>query len=198
MNRTKLILVIAACLLCTSTWAQSWKDLLNKETVSGIVNAVTGGSSTIDLTGTWSYTGSAVEFESDDILKKAGGSLASSTVENKLNGYLSKAGVKQGITNFTFNADSTFTSTIGSRTFNGTYGYDQENKTVNLKYAGLVGLNAKVAQQSNSMSLMFDADKLLQLLVYFGNKSTNTTLKAITTLAKGYDGMMLGLEFSPK
>ena len=31
------------------------------------------GKSTADMTGTWSYTGSAIEFESDNLLQKAGG-----------------------------------------------------------------------------------------------------------------------------
>ncbi|MDL2291741.1 DUF4923 family protein [Bacteroides sp. OttesenSCG-928-F21] len=201
MNRSKMYLAIFACfmLVATTGRAQSWKDLFNKENVSSIVNAVTGNSENIDMTGTWSYTGSAVEFKSDDLLKKAGGSLASSTVEKKMDGYLSKVGVKAGVTNFTFNADSTFVSTVAGRTLNGNYSYNSETQTVNLKYAGLVGINAKVSKPlDGSMALLFDADKLLQLLVLYGSKSTNSSIKAITALAEGYDGLLLGLEFNKK
>ncbi|MCD7901587.1 MAG: DUF4923 family protein [Bacteroides sp.] len=195
--KIKFIPAIIICLLMSmSTQAQSWTDIFNKENISKVVSTVTGSASNVDITGTWGYTGSAVEFKSNDLLKQAGGVVASSMIENKLDQQLTKLGVTAGITQFTFSEDSTFTSTIGKRTLSGNYSYDAENQTVNLKYAGLVGINAKVNQSSNNMSLLFDADKLLQLLVLYGNKSTNTSIKAITTLAEGYDGMMLGLEFN--
>ena len=67
------------------------------------------------MTGTWTYSGSAVEFESDNLLMKAGGAAAATMAENKLNEQLSKVGIKEGQMSFTFNADSTFTSTVGKR-----------------------------------------------------------------------------------
>lgn len=199
MRQVKLIAAMSICCLLVSvqTQAQSWTDLFNKDNISKVVDAVTGNASAakVDLAGTWGYTGSAVEFESGDLLKKAGGSVASSMVEKKLDEQLTKLGVKAGVTQFTFNADSTFTSTIGKRSLNGKYSYNAETQTVNLKYASLVGINAKVSQQSNTMSLLFDADKLLQLLILYGSKSSNSSIKAITSLAQSYDGMKLGLEF---
>ena len=36
------------------------------------------------------YTGSAIEFESDNLLQKAGGSVAANAAENKLNEQLAK------------------------------------------------------------------------------------------------------------
>ena len=66
-------LFVAALLLTGNSHAQSIKDLFNKENIEKAVNAVTG-KSTADMTGTWSYTGSAIEFESDNLLQKAGGS----------------------------------------------------------------------------------------------------------------------------
>ena len=56
-------LFVAALLLTGNSHAQSIKDLFNKENIEKAVNAVTG-KSTADMTGTWSYTGSAIEFES--------------------------------------------------------------------------------------------------------------------------------------
>ena len=61
-------LFVAALLLTGNSHAQSIKDLFNKENIEKAVNAVTG-KSTADMTGTWSYTGSAIEFESDKLLK---------------------------------------------------------------------------------------------------------------------------------
>ena len=43
------------------------------------------------------------------------------------------------------------------------------------------------------MDLLFDADKLLQLLTYLSSKSSNSTLQTLGNLAGTYDGMLLGL-----
>ena len=101
-------------LFASNSQAQSLKDLLNKDNISKVVNAITGTPETIDMTGTWTYSGSAVEFESDNLLMKAGGAAAATMAENKLNEQLSKVGIKEGQMSFTFNADSTFTSTSNS------------------------------------------------------------------------------------
>lgn len=103
-------------LFASNSQAQSLKDLLNKDNISKVVNAITGTPETIDMTGTWTYSGSAVEFESDNLLMKAGGAAAATMAENKLNEQLSKVGIKEGQMSFTFNADSTFTSTIKKET----------------------------------------------------------------------------------
>ena len=49
-------------LFASNSQAQSLKDLLNKDNISKVVNAITGTPETIDMTGTWTYSGSAVEF----------------------------------------------------------------------------------------------------------------------------------------
>ena len=82
-------------LFASNSQAQSLKDLLNKDNISKVVNAITGTPETIDMTGTWTYSGSAVEFESDNLLMKAGGAAAATMAENKLNEQLSKVGIKE-------------------------------------------------------------------------------------------------------
>ncbi|MBC8594639.1 DUF4923 family protein [Oscillospiraceae bacterium N12] len=186
--------ILSAFIFGTSNvQAQSLKDLFNKDNIEKVVNAVTGNKS-IDMTGTWTYTGSAIEFESDNFLKKAGGAAAASLAENKLDEQLAKIGIKDGQLSFTFNADSTFTSTIGKRSMQGTYSYDAATNQVQLKYLRLLNMNAKVNCTSNSMELLFNSDKLLKLITFLSSKSSNTTLKTISSLADSYDGMMLGLE----
>ena len=172
--------------------AQSLKDLFNKDNIEKVVNAVTNKDDT-DMAGTWRFTGSALEFESDNLLQKAGGSLAASAVEQKLDEQLEKIGIKAGELTFVFNADSTFTATVGNKPLNGSYSYDRSAQKVNLKFAKIIGLNAKVNCTSSSMDLLFNADKLLQLLTYLSSKSSNTTLKTIGSLAETYDGMLVGL-----
>ena len=166
-------------LFASNSQAQSLKDLLNKDNISKVVNAITGTPETIDMTGTWTYSGSAVEFESDNLLMKAGGAAAATMAENKLNEQLSKA-------------DSTFTSTVGKKKLNGTYSYNASTKQVDLKYLKLLNLHAKVNCTSNSMDLLFNSDKLLKLMTFLGSKTNSTALKTVSSLAENYDGMMLG------
>jgi hypothetical protein len=186
-------LFVAALLLTGNSHAQSIKDLFNKENIEKAVNAVTG-KSTADMTGTWSYTGSAIEFESENLLKKAGGTVAASAAEQKLDEQLAKLGIKEGQLSFTFNTDSTFVSTLGKRKLNGTYSYNPTTGMLQLKYMKLIPMNAKVNYTTQQMDLLFEADKLLKLITFLSSKSSSATLKAISSLADSYDGMMLGYE----
>ena len=186
-----LAVVSALLLVTTDVQAQSWKDLFDKDNIEKVVNAVTGNQ-TIDMTGTWTYSGSAIEFESDNLLQKAGGAAAAAVAEKKLDEQLAKVGIKDGQVSFTFNADSTFTSTVGKRTMTGTYSYDATDKVVHLRYFKLLNMNAKVNCTSTNMDLLFNSDKLLKLIAFISSKSSSTTLKTISSLADSYDGMMLG------
>ena len=94
--------LITLLLVPTVNRAQSIKDLFNKDNISKVVNAVTGHTETVDMTGTWRYTGSAIEFESENLLKKAGGTVAASAAEQKLDEQLAKVGIKEGQLSFTF------------------------------------------------------------------------------------------------
>ena len=96
MKKYVLSLAIVSALLFVTTniQAQSWADLFKKENIEKVVNAVTGNNA-IDMTGTWTYSGSAIEFESDNLLQKAGGAAAASLAENKLNEQLAKVGIKR-------------------------------------------------------------------------------------------------------
>ncbi|WP_294593893.1 DUF4923 family protein [uncultured Bacteroides sp.] len=184
-------LFIAALLMTNPSQAQSLKDLFNKENIEKAVNSVTGKGK-VEMTGTWSYKGSAIEFESDNLLQKAGGTVAATAAEKKLDEQLSKIGIKAGQMSFTFNADSTFSAKVGQKTMKGSYSYNASTHKVNLKFAKLIGMNAKVNSTSSTMDLLFESDKLLKLITFLSSKTSNATLKTIGTLADSYDGMMLG------
>lgn len=190
-------LFISALFLATSSQAQSLKDLFNKESIEKAVNAVTG-KNTADMTGTWSFTGSAIEFESDNLLQKAGGAVAATAAEKKLDEQLAKVGIKAGQMTFTFNADSTFSAKLGQKNMKGSYSYNTSTHKVNLKFAKLIGMNAKMNCTSGNMDLLFESDKLLKLITFLSSKSSNATLKSIGSLANSYDGMMLGFSLEKK
>ena len=48
-------------LMATNSQAQSWSDLLNKDNISKVVNAITGTTESIDMTGSLSASGSDLE-----------------------------------------------------------------------------------------------------------------------------------------
>lgn len=198
MKRTSFWQLLVACLLLTTnSHAQSLKDLLNKENIEKAVNAISGKTS-VDMTGSWSYTGAAIEFKSDNLLQKAGGAVAATAAEKKLDEQLAKAGIKAGQMSFTFAADSTFNVNIGKKNLKGTYSYDSSTQKVNLKFVKLIAMNAKVSTTSSNMDLLFDSDKLLKLITFLSSKSNSTTLQTIGSLADKYDGMMTGFSMTRK
>ena len=84
MKRIYYVTLIITLLMITSNSnAQSLKDLLTKDNIEKVVGAVTGKSTTTDITGTWQYSGSAISFESDNLLQKAGGAAAAGVAEEK-------------------------------------------------------------------------------------------------------------------
>lgn len=178
--------------------AQSLSDIFSKENLNKVVNAVTGKTDKIEMCGTWDYSGMACEFESENLLKKAGGAVAATAVEKELDEQCAKIGMAPGKFSFTFNADSTFVNTYGKKQYKGTYSYNATTRSVHLKYALILGFNAKAEVNAKDMSLLFNADKLLKLLSFFGSKSNSTMIKTASTLAKEYDGMLLGFELKKK
>lgn len=195
--------VCALLFLVTGVQAQSLKDILNSSAVRDAVTAVTGGKqlSVENLAGTWTYVNPAIQLEGDNALKNVAASVAASEIEKKLNEYCAKVGIEAGAFNYTFNADSTFTSQLKGRTLNGTYSFNAEEKTIELKYGKLSKLNlatmtAYVVLSDNQLSLLFNVDKLLDFLTKLSSLSDNTALQTINKLASEYDGMKLGFELS--
>lgn len=189
------------CLAGQTASAQSLKDLLKKatdnEAVKNVVESVTGKTLPVDVKGTWTYSGTAVKLESDDLLKSTAATLAASQVEDKLDEYVSKIGIKAGTFSFTFNEDNTFVATVLGKSFNGTYTLSEDYKTMSLQFGKTIGLKpftASVSATSTQLNLLFQTDKLLELLGKLTSTSSNATLKTIGTLVNQYDGMQLGLE----
>lgn len=189
------------CMICGTASAQSLTDLLKKvtsnETVKNVVENVTGTTLPIDVKGTWTYSGTAVKFESDDLLKSTAASLAATQVEEKLDSYVAKVGIKAGTFSFTFNEDNSFTATVKGKSFSGTYALSEDYKTISLIFGTKISLKpftASLSATSTQLDLLFEADRLLELLSKLTASSSNSTLKTIGTLVNQYDGMQLGLE----
>ena len=195
------IMAMAVCLAGQTASAQTLKDLLkkatNNETVKNVVESVTGTTLPVDVKGTWTYSGTAVKFESEDLLKSTAASLAAGQVEDKLDEYVQKVGIKAGTFSFTFNEDKTFVVTVKGKNFNGTYTVSEDYKTMTLQFGKTFAtkpFTAAISATSAQLDLLFQADKLLELLEKLTASSNNATLKTVSTIAGQYDGMQLGLE----
>ena len=194
---------IVMCSQCSYVNAQTLKDLLKKATgsslVQDVVESVTGVSLQADIKGTWDYSGVAVKLVSEDLLKNAAAGVAAGQIEDKLDGYVQKVGIKPGAFGFIFSEDNTFTTTFKGKNIPGTYTLDEQTKTLTLTYGKTsfmkgFTMTASVNITSSQLDLMFNADKLLDFIGKVSSSSNNSTLAAISAIAQQYDGMKLGFE----
>ena len=153
-------------------------------------NTATSQSS---LIGTWTYQKPCVQFESESLLAKAGGSLIASKMESKLDSYYQKIGMKAGACKFVFAKDNTMQYTIGGNTYQGTYKFDSSKRQVVLTTSLGTSITAYVSINGNSMGLTFDSSKLLTLLK--SASSLSSQLSTISSLSGSYTGMKSGFEF---
>lgn len=181
---------------CLALQAQSLKDLLGGGKVSEVVDALTGKKQKLNLEGTWNYKGSACEFKTDNLLKKAGGAVAASTLEGKMDEYCSQIGIEKGEFGYTFASDSTFTNTYRGKKFTGTYSVNPETSEICLRYFRVLPIRGVAKMSGNNLSLLFDADKLLKLLTAISTKSSSSTISTIGKIADGYDGLRLGFDLN--
>lgn len=163
--------------------------------VGDVVSSVLGTDKVTEssIVGTWKYEGPGVAFTSENLLSQAGGEVAASSIESKLKSSYDMAGLKSSNTYFTFNEDKTFSAAVRGVKFSGTYTVDSDDSKVAMK-STLLTLNSYVKQESDGLSLMFEADKLLDLLQKVAKVSGNSTLSAISSLSENYDGVRLGFD----
>ena len=89
-------LFIIAFLLVGAMSVNAQIDLSN--ILGKVADAVTGKKELTaeSIVGTWTYKKPALILESDNALKKLGGTVASGTIENKLATYYKKIGITEG------------------------------------------------------------------------------------------------------
>lgn len=168
--------------------------------LSGVAGALGLGNSKAgieQLAGTWSYTGPAVSFKSDNLLLKAGGAAAAATVEKKLEPYYKTAGLTNLV--ITINNDSTFTFKGRRATLSGTIDRNDEAGTYQFHFKAFKKINigsmeAFVKLTGNNMELTFDVTRLMTLMQRISALSSSTTLKGASALLEQYDGMTAGFD----
>lgn len=167
-----------------------------KSVLSGVVKNVVGDKTTTasSIIGTWTYAGPECQFESDNLLAKAGGEVAAKEVEEKIQKVYEKVGMDG--CQYTFGEDGSYSCTVKGKTSSGTYTFDSDAKTVTMKSKLGIKTVAYVTVTGDDMSLVFNADKLMSVLktITSAASSVNSTASTLSSIAGSYDGLRLGFE----
>ncbi|MDE6268149.1 MAG: DUF4923 family protein [Muribaculaceae bacterium] len=203
MKNLKKIFVAALFIITTSMaglQAQNLQDVLSglgKGGLGTVLNNVLGKSdvTVADLQGTWTYVEPAVAFKSDNLLKKAGGAAAATTIVNKIKPYYERVGLNK--MELTINADSTFVMKSGMATLKGDISKAADGNFIfNFKALGKVKVGKMTAiiskTATGNISLTFDASKLITLVDRIASISGVSSLKTVSKMLNSYDGLNLG------
>ena len=165
---------------------------------TGVVNAISSviGLDKVkaqNLIATWSYSGPGCAFTSENLLAKAGGEVAAVQIEEKLLPYYKQVGISSSNTFITFNEDGSFTSKIAGTPFSGKYTFDEATQKITLKGL-LLSVNCYAKKETNGISILFEAKKLLTVLQTMSAMSGNKDLQTIGDLSKNYEGVRVGFD----
>lgn len=167
-----------------------------KSILSDVAKTVIGNKATTAkaLVGTWKYNRPVCQFESESVVAKTGSKAITSQVENKLEPIYKKFGMDD--CSYTFHVDSTYTQMVKGKKTSGTYIFDPENKTVTMRTKLGMSVKAHVIVTGPTMTLLFNADKLMSTLKTLTNLTSRLSSAASTvnSLVNNYDGMLLGFE----
>lgn len=165
---------------------------IGSNALGGLLDLVVGSVklSQTDIIGTWSYVEPACAFTSENLLAKAGGSVAAKTVNEKLLPVYKALHISSGNTQLTFNENGQFTGKIGGFPMSGTYTFDAANGLVKMK--SLTTFTAHLTRSTHGMNFTFESKKILTLLQTVSALSGNTSLSTIGDISKQFNGVRLG------
>ena len=165
---------------------------IGSNALGGLLDLVVGSVklSQTDIIGTWSYVEPACAFTSENLLAKAGGSVAAKTVNEKLLPVYKSLHISSGNTQLTFNENGQFTGKIGGFPMSGTYTFDATNGLVKMK--SLTTFTAHLTRSTQGMNFTFESKKILTLLQTVSALSGNTSLSTIGDISKQFNGVRLG------
>lgn len=165
---------------------------IGSNALGGLLDLVVGSVklSQTDIIGTWCYVEPACAFTSENLLAKAGGSVAAKTVNEKLLPVYKSLHISSGNTQLTFNENGQFTGKIGGFPMSGTYTFDAANGLVKMK--SLTTFTAHLTRSTHGMNFTFESKKILTLLQTVSALSGNTSLSTIGDISKQFSGVRLG------
>ena len=210
MNKS-VMKFLSACIIASGTFVSASafdiKDLLNQAgqalengSVTDIIEGVlsTSNLEVKDLAGVWTSTGSAVAFQSEDLLSQAGGVAMASTLESKINPYFTKYGIVGSV--ITIQTDGSFSMSLKKTTLKGKIVKGENNKFI-LSFEAfgknnLGNVNLYIQKTSTSMDLMFDASKLKTILSSIASLSKKGLGNSLNTFLNSYNGICIGFKMS--
>ncbi len=203
MKRNVLkVAAMAVMMICSvSASAQNLNDILSGVLSNGSADGLVSNLTSVfssdkqatadNIIGTWAYSEPAIVFKSDNLLAKAASKIAANKVENKIQEQLSKYGIKPGSFSMTFNEDGSFSETLNGKTTKGTW--KVQNSKLQLSIVGVKALSITTQIDGKDMQFVTDATKLLNLFKTIGAKSSNSSIKTVTSLMKSVNGMQAGV-----
>lgn len=166
--------------------------------VSGLLGSILNTFTTVNektIVGTWYFKGSAFVFESENALASLGSDVVATQLEAKVDQYLAKYNIKEGMSSITFNEDETFMFVMGDRYVEGNYELNTNTKELTMTF-GMFKTIANLVYDAGMINLVYQSDGLLRMLKSVGAKGNNSTLALLTTLLNQYDGLRIGMAFA--
>lgn len=163
--------------------------------IGAIIGQLTSSMSQASIVGTWTYVEPTVQFESENWLAQAGGAVAGQKIVSKVSPYYEKVGIKSGAMVVTFAEGNSCKFNINGREYPYTYSYDKTTNRITLTGAMGYNLSAYVTVSANELALTFDVSKLMSLAQTVAQKSSNSTISSLSSLANQYTGMKTGFLF---
>ncbi|MDO4511005.1 MAG: DUF4923 family protein [Bacteroidales bacterium] len=160
--------------------------------LGGLLDLVVGSVklSQKDIVGQWSYYEPACAFTSENLLAKAGGSVAAQKVNEKLATVYKSIKISSSNTQLRFDADGKYSGKIAGIPTSGTYTFDASTGQIKMK--SLVSLTAYVTRSTGGMNFTFESKKILSLFQTVSAISGNKTLGTIGDISKSFDGVRVG------
>lgn len=140
------------------------------------------------IAGTWTYQQPHVSFESNNVLSQLGGELMGNKISSTLGTYLTKIGLKKGVTKFTFDGKGGMTMTMGGKTTQGTYKLSGNQLTMT-GALGYTNLTCTVSMAGNQLYMLFDTKTLFNVITKMGSN-----INALSGIIGNYNGMKMGWE----
>ena len=197
-------LIVVAAAFSVSMNAQSILDKLGSlgNVISNAADVIY--SAPISLNGTYTYNGVAVSATSSEggLLTNLAGTAATSAIETKADGYLSKVGIKPGAMSFTFNSeDKTFTLNVGKLSIPGTFTVGDGEKTISLVFGKkfqYLSMTGSLESSLGNVKMVFPVNKAMALIKKIASTlgQSSSGLGSIVKLADGYDNFRLGFKMS--
>ena len=169
--------------------------VVNANTAGGLLDMVIGHVKLDqrELVGTWVYSEPGCAFTSENLLAKAGGSVAATQVKQRLATVYNSVGIASNNTYFAFDQNGRFEAKVRGIPLSGTYTFEPNNSKINLKTT-LFTIPAFVTRTTNGLSLTMESKKLLNVLQTVTALTGNSTLSTVGELSKSFDGVRMGFD----